>query len=103
MGFLPTATSNANGERDLAGEVLSRIAERESELQAALEGLIQHRAALSGGERDAVRDALRAEAMTARGELGRLRVIASMVEALLGPASLQPRSRPTRKATTRPN
>ena len=46
-------------------------------------------------------DALRAEAMTARGELRRLRLLASVADALLGPVSLRPRSRPDRGTTIR--
>ena len=95
------ATSKANGERDLANEVLARIEERENELQTTLERLIKHRAAISRGERDAARDLLRAETMTAWGELRRLRILALMVEALLRPASLRPGSRPARGTTSR--
>jgi hypothetical protein len=96
---LVPATLKGNGERDLADEVLARIEERENELRATLERLIRQRAAISRGERDTAWDALRAEAMTARGELRRLRLLASMVDALLRPASL--RSRSTRGTTTR--
>lgn len=101
MKSVASATLNGNGEGDLADEVLARIEKRENELRAALERLIKQRAAISRGERDTARDALRAEAMTATGELRRLRLLASMVDALLRPAALHPRSRPTRRATTR--
>jgi hypothetical protein len=60
MKSLVTATLNENAERDLADEVLARIEERENEV--------------------------RAEVMTARGELRRLRLLASMADALLRPA-----------------
>jgi len=73
---LATASLNGNGERDLADEILARIEERESDVRATLERLIKQRAAISLGERDAAWDALRTEAMTARGELRRLRLLA---------------------------
>ena len=101
MKSLVTATLKENDERDLADEVLARIEERENEVRAKLERLIKQRAAISRGERDAAWDALRAEAMTARGELRRLRLLASMAGALLRPASLRPGSRPTRGTTGR--
>jgi hypothetical protein len=101
MSTVASATLNGTGERYLADDVLARIERRENELQATLETLTKQRAALSRGERAAAWDALRAEAMTARGELHRLRLLASMVDALLQPASLRPRSRPTRGTTTR--
>jgi hypothetical protein len=101
MKAVVTATLNGNGERDLADEVLARIEERENEVRATLERLIKQRAAISGAERDAAWDALRAEAMTARGELRRLRLLASMADALLRPVSLRQRSRPTRGAKRR--
>jgi hypothetical protein len=101
MKSLATATLNGNGERDLADEILARIEERENEVRATLERLIKQRATISLGERDAAWDALRAEAMTARGELRRLRLLASMADALLRPVSLRPRSRPARRTTTR--
>jgi ATP/maltotriose-dependent transcriptional regulator MalT len=86
MKSLVTATLMENDERDLADEVLARIEERENEVRAKLERLIKQRAAISRGERDAAWDALRAEVMTARGELRRLRLLASMADALLRPA-----------------
>ena len=101
MESLATAALNGNGERDLADEVLARIEERENEVRATLERLIKQRAAISRGERDAAWDALRAEAMTARGELRRLRLLASVADALLRPVSLRPGSRPTRGITPR--
>ena len=101
MKSLATATLNENDERDFADEVLARIEERENEVRATLDRLIKQRAAIPRGGRNAAWDALRAEAMTARGELRRLRLLASMADALLGPVSLRPRSRPARGATTR--
>jgi len=96
MKALATATLNRNGERDLAAEVLTRIEQREHEVRETLEGLIRQRAAISRGERGAAWDALRAEAMMARGELRRLRLLASMAQALLRPASVSPGSRASR-------
>jgi hypothetical protein len=101
MKSLATAPLNGSGERDLADEVLARIEERENQVRGTLERLIKQRAAISRGERGAAWDALRADAMTARGELRRLRLLASMVDALLRPVSLRPGSRPTRGTTTR--
>jgi hypothetical protein len=101
MKSLATATLNGNGERDLADEILARIQERENEVRATLERLIKQRAAISLGERNAAWDALRAEAMTARGELRRLRLVASMADALLRPVSLRPHSRPAPGTTIR--
>ena len=101
MKSLATATLNGKGERDLADEILARIEERENELRATLERLIKQRAAISLGERDAAWDALRAEAMTARGELRRLRLLASVAAALLGRVSLRPHSRPAPGPTIR--
>jgi hypothetical protein len=101
MTSLAAATLPENDERDFADEVLARIEERENEVRATLESLIKQRAAISRGERDAAWDALRAEAMTATGELRRLRLLASMADALLRPVSLRPRSRPARRTTTR--
>jgi hypothetical protein len=86
MKSLVTTALKESDERDLADEVLARIEERENEVRAKLEGLIKQRAAISRGERDAAWDALRAEVMTARGELRRLRLLASMADALLRPA-----------------
>ena len=101
MKSLATATLNGNGERDLVDEILARIEERENEVRATLERLIKQRAMISLGERDAAWDALRAEAMTARGELRRLRLLASMADALLGPVSMRLRSRAARGTITR--
>ena len=101
MKPLATASVNRNGERDLADEVLGRIEERENQVRGTLESLIKQRAAISRGERDAAWDALRAEAMMVGGELRRLRLLASMVDALLRPPSLRPRSRSTQGTTTR--
>ena len=101
MTSLATATLTENGERDLADEVLARIEERENEVRATLERLIKRRAAISRGERDAAWDALRAEVTTATGELRRLRLLASMADALLRPVSLRSRSRPAGETTTR--
>lgn len=84
---------NENDERNFADEVLARIEERENEVRATLERLIKQRAAISGGKRDAAWDVLRAETLAARGELRRLRLLASMADALLGPVSLRPRIR----------
>jgi hypothetical protein len=99
MKSAATATLTRTGERDLADEVLARIEERENEVRATLERLIKQRAAISRGERGEAWDALRAEAMSARGELRRLRLLASMADALLGPVSLRPRSHPARRTT----
>jgi hypothetical protein len=101
MKSLATATLNGNGERDLADAILARIEERENEVLATLERLIKQRAAISPGERNAAWDALRAEAMTARGELRRLRLLASMADALLRPVSLRPHSRSAPETTIR--
>jgi hypothetical protein len=101
MKSLAPARLNGNGERDLADEILARIEERENEVLATLERLIKQRAAISPGERNAARDALRAEAMTARGELRRLRLLASMADALLRPVSQRPHSRPAPGTTSR--
>ena len=101
MKSLATATLDGNGERDLVDEIPARIEERENEVLATLETLIEQRAAISAGERNAARDALRAEAMTARGELRRLRLLASMADGLLRPVSLRPHSRPAPGITIR--
>jgi hypothetical protein len=101
MESLAPATLTENDERDFADEVLARIEERESEVRATLERLIKQRAAISRGERDAAWDVLRAKTIAARGELRRLRLLASMADALLGPVSLRPRSRPAPGTTIR--
>jgi hypothetical protein len=101
MKSLVAATLKEHDERDLADEVLARIEERENEVRARLERLVKQRAATSRGERDAAWDALRAEAMTARGELRRLQLLASMADALLRPVSPRQGSRPTRGTTSR--
>jgi hypothetical protein len=101
MKSVAAATFSGNGERDLADEVLARIEERENEVRATLERLIKQRAAISRSERDAAWDGLRAETMTARGELRRLRLLASMADALLRPVALRPHSRRARGTATR--
>ena len=96
MRPLASASLNVDGERDLANDVLTRIEERENEVQGRLEQMIKQRAAIPREERCVAWDALRAEAMMAGGELRRLRLLASVAEALLRPASPRPGSRAPR-------
>ena len=101
MKPLASATLNVDGEHDLADEVLTRIEERENEMRERLEKLNRQRAAISRGERGAAWDALRAEAMMAGGALRRLRLLASVAEALLRPGSPRPGSRSPRGSAAR--